>query len=992
MPAFPLVAFLLLLASSAFALGVPDANVLPILPSDACTQIQGVISDASSVYFPTDLLGNYAADIAHWASSSTELSACSVEPGTAEDVAAILKVIATTRSPFAVKGGGHTANPGFSSTTGVHIAMTRFSEVVYDAGSETVRVGAGLIWDDVYASLEPFGVNVVGGRVSGVGVAGFTLGGGYSWKTNQYGLTVDTITAVQLVKPTGEVVSVTNDSDPELFFALKGGGNNFGIVTEFTLKTFPQTKIWGGLITYTADQIPAMNAAVAAFSANVTDPKAGIIPTYNTLLAQPGISHIMFYDAPTPPPGIFDEFLGIPHLTRDVGTRRFLDFVRASPANVTAGTRGAFHTVSLKSYTPTVIKAIANESQFWGAALTLAGATLISYDIEPFLADLYTHSVLPKAFPPTSAGPGHVPLNLYFAWTPALATSDRIMHDALRASAAQITQIALLDGQVGVDAAGLYPNYALKGTPLTRIYGEANLARMRKVKKTVDAGGCDGVGGLLPRAMPAFRSTLVLLAFSLAPTLAGATSSKKPSPAAVCAQIQGAVSAQTSVFFPTDVGGNYTADLEHWFPSSSQASACSVEPGSAKDVSTLVKILGKTRTPFAVKGGGHASNPGFSSTPGVHISMRRFNSVRYDEKSATAKVGAGLIWDEVYAALAPHGVNVVGGRVPGVGVAGFSLGGGYSWLTNQHGLTVDNLVAFDLVKPCGEAVVVTQKSDPDLFFALKGGGNNFGIVTAFTLKTYTQGQVWGGLVVYTVPNIDAVAAATTKFSTTVTDPKAAILPSFVSLAGVPVISHIMFYDGPTPPAGIFDDFLAIESVQSDAKTRSFLDFISATPTDVGGARGAFHSISLLQYTSTMMAAIVNETNFWGTLLAPSGVTFLSYDVEPFLPSIYTHGLPSAFPAARSEPAYLPLNLYWAWTTPETDELMYDAMRTSVARLTQLAIAEGQVGVDTAVVYPNYALFDTPLERIYGGNLGRLRGIKRRVDPEGVMGLAGGFKL
>ena len=77
-----------------------------------------------------------------------------------------------------VKGGGHASNPGFSSTTGVQIAMYRFSTVNYHPSSQTVDVGSGLVWDDVYTALEPFGVNVVGGRVTGVGVAGFTLGGG----------------------------------------------------------------------------------------------------------------------------------------------------------------------------------------------------------------------------------------------------------------------------------------------------------------------------------------------------------------------------------------------------------------------------------------------------------------------------------------------------------------------------------------------------------------------------------------------------------------------------------------------------------------------------------------------------------------------------------------------------------------------------------------------------------------------------------------------
>ena len=100
--------------------------------------------------------------------------------------------------------------------------MFRFSEVIYNNASQTVDVGSGLIWDDVYAALEPFGVNVVGGRVTGVGVAGFSLGGGYSWLTNQYGLTVDNILSYELVLPNGTVTTV-DENIPDLFFGLKVG-------------------------------------------------------------------------------------------------------------------------------------------------------------------------------------------------------------------------------------------------------------------------------------------------------------------------------------------------------------------------------------------------------------------------------------------------------------------------------------------------------------------------------------------------------------------------------------------------------------------------------------------------------------------------------------------------------------------------------------------------------------------------------------------------
>jgi FAD/FMN-containing dehydrogenase len=142
-----------------------------------------------------------------------------------------------------VKSGGHTSNPGFSSTKGVQIAMSRFSEIDYNEAEKTVTLGAGLIWDDVYAALEPHGVNVLGGRVTGLGVGGFILGGGectgpcsvsrgnrlqllaapigYSWKTNQYGLTIDTVVAFELVKPDGTVLQVTSETEPDLFFGLK---------------------------------------------------------------------------------------------------------------------------------------------------------------------------------------------------------------------------------------------------------------------------------------------------------------------------------------------------------------------------------------------------------------------------------------------------------------------------------------------------------------------------------------------------------------------------------------------------------------------------------------------------------------------------------------------------------------------------------------------------------------------------------------------------
>ncbi|KAI0340261.1 FAD-binding domain-containing protein [Trametopsis cervina] len=459
-----------------------------------------------------------------------------------------------------------------------------------------------------------------------------------------------------------------------------------------------------------------------------------------------------------------------------------------------------------------------------------------------------------------------------------------------------------------------------------------------------------------------------------------------------CQQIQKVISSSSEVFWPGKYRSlRYTKDVNHWASSSSDVSACSVEPGTADDLGRVLQVIGSTRTPFAVKGGGHATNPGFSSTPGVHIAMYRFSEVNYVPLTQTVEVGAGLIWDDVYAALEPHDVNVVGGRVSGVGVAGFSLGGGYSWLSNQYGLTVDNIVAMELVLPDGKVTFV-DASNSDLLWALKGGAyNNLGIVTRFIMKAYPQGQVWGGLMVIDGLHLDAVTEATAKFSSDVTDPKAQIIPTYDFLTS-PIVSLLMFYDAPTPPSGIFDDFLAIPSLDKDVKTRSFLSLVQSSPSNTtSGLRAVFHTVSLLENSAAVLKAVANETIFWGNKLALASASFISYDVEPFLPGVFANGKTAlaSYPPTRAR-TLMPLNIYWAWSLPTSDELIRSSIVQSAAHLTQVAISEGQ-DIGDAPLYSNYAIDTTPKERIFGANLPKLQALKALYDPQNVMDLAGGWK-
>jgi len=372
--------------------------------------------------------------------------------------------------------------------------------------------------------------------------------------------------------------------------------------------------------------------------------------------------------------------------------------------------------------------------------------------------------------------------------------------------------------------------------------------------------------------------------------------------------------------------------------------------------------------------------------------MFRFSEVNLNSHTMTVDVGSGLVWDDVYRALDPLGVNVVGARATGIGVAGFLLGGGYSYLTSQYGLAIDNIVAYELILPDGTITEVTATSSPDLFFALKGGYNNFGIVTRFTLKAYRQGQVWGGTLQFAEAQISNITSATATFASNVKDPKAAIITTYLYFLGQPAISMLIFYDGPNPPAGMFDDFLSLPAASSDISTRSFVSLYESPQSNgTAGLRGFQHSLSILNVTESLLTVVANETAFWGQATAAAG-GFVTHDVEPFVAPYFQKSKGGAYPHSPKLPL-LPLALAWQWADPTADAFIASSMKQSVQTILNAAIAEGQkVGGASQIIYPNYALADTPLETLYGPNVARLRSIKKRYDPRGVMNLAGGFKF
>ncbi|OKL57497.1 hypothetical protein UA08_06895 [Talaromyces atroroseus] len=172
---------------------------------------------------------------------------------------------------------------------------------------------------------------------------------------------------------------------------------------------------------------------------------------------------------------------------------------------------------------------------------------------------------------------------------------------------------------------------------------------------------------------------------------------------------------------------------------------CIAAPETAEQIAKAIITVKDQECPFAVKSGGHAAYAGASNIQnGLVFDLRNLNSVHISEDKSIASVGSGNRWIDVYSVLQEHKLAVAGGRIASVGVGGFLLGGGLSLYSQKYGWAVDNVRNFEVVLADGAIVNANADTNSDLFWALRGGGSNFGIVTRFDLQTHPLDLVWGG--------------------------------------------------------------------------------------------------------------------------------------------------------------------------------------------------------------------------------------------------------
>lgn len=213
------------------------------------------------------------------------------------------------------------------------------------------------------------------------------------------------------------------------------------------------------------------------------------------------------------------------------------------------------------------------------------------------------------------------------------------------------------------------------------------------------------------------------------------------------------------------------------------------------DVMNAVNFARNHNLVLSVRGGGHNVAGNAVCDGGLMIDLSPMKSVRVDPVTHTARAEGGATWRDFDHETQAFGLATTGGFIPSTGVAGLTLGGGVGWLMGKYGLSLDNLLTVDIVIADGRFLHASESENPELFWGVRGGGGNFGVVTSFEFQLHPLGQVLGGLVIHPLEKAREALQFFRAFTATSPDELRCVAALLTSPEGQPVCGIVVCYAG-----------------------------------------------------------------------------------------------------------------------------------------------------------------------------------------------------
>ncbi|KAI1131073.1 putative FAD-binding oxidoreductase [Nemania abortiva] len=464
--------------------------------------------------------------------------------------------------------------------------------------------------------------------------------------------------------------------------------------------------------------------------------------------------------------------------------------------------------------------------------------------------------------------------------------------------------------------------------------------------------------------------------------------------AVTCGQLQARFGPST-IFLPSAADYNELRE-ENWSQTSWQHPSCIARPNNTAQLAQLVSVLVNNNTPFAIRSGGHSPNPFDANIDaGVLISLCNFKGVTYDAKKGLVTIGPGARWDAVYTELGKYNVTMVGGRVLDVGVGGLTLGSGLSYLTDLYGLVCDNVVSYEVVLADGRIVKATATTNSDLFWALKGGTNNFGIVTSFTSTTYPIYQTWGGIQVYTPDQTSVLLQALYEYQTQPNkDPYANMIINLVPTNGSLLLTFV--YLKPVERPAAFAPFYALTPVFEQTGIMTLHELMGLFPPTIL-PRWAWYTHSF-EPNSALYQELANlylTAPEFATIGSVQAGTLLAA-VQPISSSAVIAGRKSNGGTGNALGLQAVNQTWWTmtatWYNAEDDATVYGALASFSDKVRAAADA---AGTSLEYIFMNDASINQPVIASYGeASVSRLRAVQKAYDPHQVFQklVPGGQKL